>query len=251
MVSLRVYAELNDFVALDRRRREFDFGSAPSASAKHIVEAIGVPHTEVELLLLNGEPVSFDALPREGDRLAVYPRFASIDAAQFARLASLRGPLAQPPRFVADAQLGALARLLRMAGFDTRYDHRLDDGAIERVAHAEGRAVLTRDRALLMRRDIVHGAYVRALQPRAQLREVFERFDLASTTRPFARCMQCNGVVRPVSKAAVESALPERVRARHERFTRCEQCARVYWQGSHWQRMRAMLDSLGAASQAR
>lgn len=252
--TFRFYAGLNDFLARERRGRGFACGLAEAASAKHAIEALGVPHTEVALLLVNGAAAELSRPLADGDRVAVYPKFESLEVAapdtalDAVARAGNAAPSAGPLRFIADAHLGGLARLLRMTGFDTVFDPALHDADIERLAAAEGRTVLTRDRELLKRRGVARGAFVRALHPREQLRQVFDRFDLARSSAPFSRCMACNAALQAVEKAAVEANLPPRVRERQQRFSRCAACARVYWEGSHWQRMRALIDALLSAS---
>jgi uncharacterized protein with PIN domain len=239
--TFRFYEELNDFLAPERRGHEFDCRCARAATTKHMIEALGVPHTEVELVLVNGESTGFGRVLADGDRIAVYPKFEALDVTPLLRVRER--PL-RSLRFVADAHLGGLAHLLRMTGFDTLYDNHFDDAEIERLACTQQRVVLTRDRDLLKRRSIDHGCYVRALRSELQLREVFERLDLARSARPFARCLSCNGPLRPVDKAQIVALLPARVREHHERFSRCEGCARIFWEGSHWQRMRELVDTL-------
>ncbi|NLF53561.1 MAG: Mut7-C ubiquitin/RNAse domain-containing protein [Thauera phenolivorans] len=241
----RFYAELNDFLPPPRRRVAFTAACADKATVKHAIEALGVPHTEVELVLVNGESVDFDRLVQDGDRVSVYPRFEAFDIAPLLRV---RPQPLRLTRFVADAHLGGLARLLRMTGFDTLYDNGFADREIAAIAEREGRIVLSRDRELLKHRAITHGCYVHALKPRLQLAELFDRLQLARSARPFSRCMRCNGLLHAVDKAAVEARLPPRVRAAHTRFSRCEHCDRVYWEGSHWRRMRALVDTLMSSS---
>jgi uncharacterized protein with PIN domain len=144
-------------------------------------------------------------------------------------------------RFVADAHLGGLAKLLRLAGFDTLYDNHFHDDDIVTTAVREGRIVLTRDSELLKRKDVTHGCYVHALKPEQQLLEIFRRLDLAASAKPFSLCLECNAPLHPIAKADVLGSLPERVRERHERFATCEICRRLFWEGSHWQRMRRLL----------
>lgn len=236
--TFRFYGELNDFLPRERRGRDIDTPCARMATTRHMIEALGVPHTEVELVLVNGQAAGLDLLLEEGDRVAVYPRFTRFDVTDLAPLPAL------PPgrlRFVADAHLGGLARLLRMAGFDTIYDNGLRNDQIEVLAVEEERVVLTRDRELLKRRTIEYGCYVRALKAQDQLREVFERLGLAERARPFTRCLHDNAALRSVSKAEVLARLPPQVAATQEAFNTCDVCGRVYWQGSHWERMRGML----------
>ena len=242
--TFRFYEELNDFLAPQRRGHEFACRCARAATAKHMIEALGVPHTEVELVLVNGESVGFERALADGDRVAVYPKFESLDVTPLLRV---REQPLRSIRFVADAHLGGLAHLLRMTGFDTLYDNNFHDAEIERLALTQERIVLTRDRELLKRRSISHGCYVRAMHTEPQLREVFERLDLARSARPFTRCLSCNGLLRPVDKAQVLSLLPPQVRERHERFSTCEGCARIFWEGSHWRRMRELVDTLAVA----
>jgi uncharacterized protein with PIN domain len=237
--NFRFYGELKVFVAPARRQCTFACACAQDATVKHMVEALGVPHTEVGLLLVNGEPARFERLLREGDRVAVYPRFASID---IGAMAAARAPLAVL-RFIADAHLGGLARLLRMAGFDTLYDNGYADDRIEALAIDEARLVLTRDRELLKRRAIDHGCYVHALRPQAQLTELLGRLDLRAAAAPFTLCLHCNAPLRAVAKALVLDRLPPLVRAHQHDFRTCDVCLRVYWKGSHWSRMAAQLEA--------
>ena len=246
--TFRFYEELNDFLAPERRGREFSSTCARRATTKHMIEALGVPHTEVELVLVNGESVGFDRLVSDGDRVAVYPKFEALDIAPVLRV---RAQPLRVTRFVADAHLGGLARLLRMSGFDTLYDNHFRDDEIERIVSAAGRIVLTRDRDLLKRRAITHGCYVHALRSNEQLREIFDRLDLARSARPFTLCLHCNSPLRPIDKAQVAAELPTDVRAHYECFTFCDACGRVFWEGSHWRRMRAILDGLAESSSAR
>lgn len=240
-VTFRFYEELNDFLPPERRKRAFSVACALDASVKHQIEALGVPHTEVELILVNGASVGFEHRLRDGDRVAVYPKFEALDVTPLLRVREW--PLRRM-RFVADAHLGGLARLLRLAGFDTRYDNRFHDAEVEQLAVEEGRIVLSRDIELLKRRAITHGCFVRALRPWPQLDEIFERLDLFRLARPFSLCLICNAPLHEVEKEQVRERLPAAVRVGHEHFRICGSCGRVYWQGSHWRRMQARLDEL-------
>lgn len=236
--TFRFYEELNDFLAPARRRREFTVTCARAATTKHMIEALGIPHTEVELILLNGASVGFGAILREGDRVAVYPKFETFDITPLLRV---RDQPLRDTRFVADTHLGTLARLLRMMGFDTLYDNGFADDEIERIAAAQARIVLTRDRDLLKRRSITHGCYVHALRPQQQFREVFERLDLARSARPLTLCPGCNAPLHALAKTQVEHRLPQRVFELYDRFSTCEVCARVYWEGEHWEQIQSLL----------
>jgi len=244
--TFRFYEELNDFLPPVRRKREFDSLCAQAATTKHMIEALGVPHTEVELILVNGESADFTRLLQDGDRVAVYPKFETFDIAPLLRVRA--APL-RVTRFIADAHLGGLARLLRMAGFDTLYDNNAADSEIAVLSEQQERIVLTRDRDLLMRRSITHGCYVRTLKASQQLREIIDRLELADSMRPFTLCMHCNAPLHGIDKALIEEQLPPRVRARYQRFSTCDVCRRIFWEGSHWQSMCAVLRQLAPAAE--
>ncbi|WP_137176078.1 Mut7-C RNAse domain-containing protein [Massilia sp. HP4] len=241
--TFRFYQELGEFLPRDRRGRTFAAECARQSTTKHMIEALGVPHTEVEMVLVNGDESGFDRVLEDGDHVAVYSRFELIEVGPHGGIAQerLRERQRERMRFVADSHLGGLARLLRMAGYDTLYDNHYHDDDVEDLAENDDRIVLTRDRELLKRRSIVHGCYIHALDPPQQLRELFDRLDLAGGARPFSLCLHCNVALREVDKASVAARLPESVGALHDSFTICDNCLRVYWKGSHYKRMAALL----------
>jgi len=244
--TFRFYQELGDFLPRDRRGRTFVSECAQHATTKHMIEALGVPHTEVEMVLVNGQESGFDRLLEDGDHVAVYARYEVLELGPHDGVARelLREFPRERMRFVADSHLGALARLLRMAGYDTLYDNHYHDDEVEDLAASDDRIVLTRDRELLKRRAIVHGCYIHALDPPEQLRELFGRLDLGAGARPFSLCLHCNVPLREVDKASVLERLPESVRTLHDTFTTCDNCQRVYWTGSHYKRMAAFLEAV-------
>lgn len=239
--TFRFYEELNDFLPAERRRQSFTCECARGATVKHMIEALGIPHTEVELVLLNDESVGFERVIFDSDRLAVYPKFEALDISP---LLKVRAQPLRVLRFVADAHLGGLASLLRMSGFDTLYDNGFEDGEIAEIAAQQGRIVLTRDRELLKRRIISHGCYVHALKPSLQLRELYERLDLARSARPFSLCLHCNLPLHEISPELARPQVPPRIGALYSHFLRCDACQRVYWEGSHWRGMCALLAPL-------
>ncbi|WP_420994052.1 Mut7-C RNAse domain-containing protein [Cupriavidus sp. 30B13] len=242
--TFRFHEELNDFLPRARRGADCACACARAATVKHMIEALGVPHTEVELILVNGESSGFGRVLRDGDRVAVYPRFETFDITPLLRVRER--PLRET-RFVADAHLGGLAHLLRLTGFDTLYDNHFADAEIEAIAMREGRIVLTRDRELLKRRGVTHGCYVRAIKALPQLHELFARLDLARGARPFSLCLDCNAPLRRIGRAeaaGMAGRVPAGVLARQERFATCDRCRRVFWEGSHWRRMRGVVDEV-------
>jgi sulfur carrier protein ThiS len=194
----RFYEELNDFLPPQRRKVSFDLAFDRRASIKDMIEALGVPHPEIELIVVNGESVGFDHLVRDGDRVAVYPVFEAIDVSNAVRL---REQPLRRSRFVLDVQLGKLSRYLRLCGFDTLYRNDYDDADVATIAAEESRILLTRDRDVLKRRIVTHGYFVRSDRPRTQVGEVLRRFDLHDDVAPFTRCSRCNGPLHDIDKA--------------------------------------------------
>lgn len=242
-VTLRVYGDLRDFVDSDGDGHvQVPIGTA--RSVKDVVESAGVPHPEIDLLLVDGTSVGFGHLIVGGERVAVYPAFHAIDIG----VTSLVRPPAPAPRFVCDVHLGRLTRRLRLLGFDTWYRSDTDDGELADVTVSEQRILLTRDRGLLMRRVIVHGYCPRSDNADVQATEVLRRFDLAAQVAPLSRCARCNGLLHPVDKDAVLERLPARTRVEHQQFARCERCERVYWPGSHTTRISQFVEAARAAA---
>jgi uncharacterized protein with PIN domain len=211
---------------------------------KDAVEALGVPHTEVDLILLNGVSVGFDQALHDSDRVAVYPVFESVDVAGLTRL---RPEPLRVVRFVADVHLGTLARYLRLLGFDTLWRNDLDDDEIIDLSLAEKRIILTRDRGILRTARVSHGYWLRATQPLLQLEGVVRQLDLERLIAPYTRCMQCNGRLEPVSRDTAVPNVPRRIAERFSEFMRCVDCRRIYWPGTH----RLGLDALVARASRR
>lgn len=208
---------------------------------KDLIEGLGVPHTQVDLVLVNGQSVGFTHRVSDGDRVSVYPVFEAFD---ITGVSAVRPQPLRVVRFAVDVHLGKLASYLRLAGFDTLYQNDWDDRELAETAVREHRIVLTRDRGLLMRSAITHGHLVRETRPRAQLKEVLDRFDLWGSLRPFTRCPLCNGLTRQVDKSEIKDALPPRTATHYDQFWRCESCGHLYWRGSHFRALSALL-SLG------
>jgi len=242
VVECRFYGVLNDFLLPRRRGQTIRRPLTAPRSVKDLIESLGVPHTEVGLVVIGGEAVRFEQLVGPGDRVAVYPVFRSLSLGA----ESLPGPPPLPPdriRFVLDGHLGRLAAYLRLCGFDVAYWRVAADDALAHIAAAEGRVLLTRDRGLLKRSAVAHGAFVRSDRPRDQLVEILARFDLAGAVQPFGRCLECNGQLQPVAREEVATLVPPRVFREQADFRRCVECRRLFWPGSHHARMVRLLES--------
>jgi uncharacterized protein with PIN domain len=238
--TFRFYEELNDFLPPRRRKVDIRYAFRGRPAVKDSIEALGVPHTEVDLILANGRSVGFDYHLDDGDRIAVYPVFESLDITPLVRL---RPRPLRRMRFVLDGHLGKLARLLRLLGFDAlhRQDHRAADLI---AAEREGRIILTRNRGLLKTGCISRGYWIRATEPGDQVRELLRRFDLRREIKPFQRCLACNGVITPVAKEEIQDRLAAKTRAYYDEFRICGSCRRIYWKGTHYAQLKARVQSL-------
>jgi uncharacterized protein with PIN domain len=233
--EFRFYAELNFFVAPHLRNRAFAYRFPPDATVKHMIEALGAPHTEVELILADGEPVDFSFRMRSGARISIFPHFYTFDIPPDISLQARQTP---SDRFIADSHLGLLAKNMRMLGFDVLYHNNYSDAELVRIALHEQRIVLTRDRDLLIRKDVVRGCYLHATLCDEQLCEVFARFNLAPAVRAFSRCLICNGLLVSIDKQTAAGRVPQASGRLYNVFFECRGCGQVYWEGSHVLRMR-------------
>ena len=246
--SFRFYQELNDFLPLYNKKQQFTYSFKSNPSIKDAIEALGVPHTEVDLILVNGTAVDFSCRLRQGDRVSVYPVFESFDVSHVTRLR--KQPL-RNSRFILDVHLGKLARDLRMFGFDTLYENDYDDPEIVRLGVEEQRIILTRDIGILKHSDVTHGYWVRSTHPEEQLIEVMQRFDLYCQCRPLTRCIVCNGPIETVSKNEIHQRLLPRTKKFYSEFFFCRRCDRIYWKGSHYIKMSEKIrDTLKSISTA-
>ena len=233
--EFRFYGELNDFLSPDQYKRTIACKFSGHPGVKDPIEAFGVPHTEVELIIVNGLSVGFDYQLKPGDRVAVYPIMESLDVSSLSRL---REKLLGNPRFIMDVNLGKLAKHMRMLGFNSLYRNDYSDSEVVNIAVNEQRVVLTRDRRLLYNKQIIHGYWVRAVIVKDQVDEVLRRFGLYGRIYPFSRCLVCNGVLVPVTKGDIIDRLKPKTRRYYQVFHQCIDCQRIYWEGSHMEDMR-------------
>ncbi len=239
--TFRFYAELNDFLPGERRQVRFTHHVKTLASIKDTIESLGVPHTEVDLILVNGASVDFGYRVQDGDRISVYPVFEAFDISPLLRVRP--APL-RDSRFVLDVHLGRLASYLRILGFDTLYRNDYRDEELAAISHDQGRILLTRDRGLLKRSQVTHGYLIRADRPRDQVREVVRRFDLSGQISPFRRCSHCNTPLQPVNKEDVIQRIPPKTRERCQDFAACPCCHKLYWRGTHTARLERFFQTI-------
>lgn len=228
--TFRFYAELNDFLPPEKRQRVIPYMFRGSPAVKDAIEALGVPHVEVDLVIVDGRSMDFTYHLQSGDRVSVYPVFESLDIAPLVRLS---GRPLRHTAFIADVHLRKLARLLRLLGFDTVYSNDMDDAEIVAQAVKNRRIILTRDRELLKHNAVTHGYWVRSIEPVEQAREVVQRFDLRDQVKPFQRCVVCNGLIDPVDKQDVFSRIPPKTARWRDDYFICRDCGKLYWRGTH------------------
>lgn len=241
-VSIRFYEELNDFLAHQNRKRAYTIRCNDARSVKDVIEAEGVPHTEVDLILVNGESEGFEYQIHDGDRISVYPCFETLDICTVSRLG--RPPL-RSPSFIADVNLGKLCRNLRLLGLDCIYDHNAKDEKLAKMSQHLKRILLTRDRELLKRKIISHGLFIHNTDPIEQVKEVIRRIHLNRSIAPFTRCVKCNGKLFGIDKEQVAEQIPEETYQHIDQYYKCDDCQKIYWQGAHWKKLNQLLKHFG------
>jgi uncharacterized protein with PIN domain len=245
-ITIRFFAELNDLLPPAKRQRPFTHFFKGQPAVKDLIESLGVPHTEVDLILVNGESVGFEYCLQGGETVGVYPIFQAID---ISALTKVRPEPLSEFRFALDTHLGKLALYLRMVGFDSYYSNAATDDKLAAISAEKKRVLLTRDRGLLKRSKVLYGYWIRSTSPSAQLREVLQRFDLYSLLRPFQRCLRCNEVLQTIAKEEVFSRLPVKVREYCDVFHLCPGCGRLYWNGTHHEHMKEFIRQIQKENQ--
>jgi hypothetical protein len=237
--TFRFYASLNDFLPSHQQQKCFSYCFKGKPSIKDTIEALGVPHPEVELIIKNGEIVDFTEPVEEDDRWSIYPHFFSLAINHH----QLRPPL-EIPRFILDVHLGKLATKMRLLGLDTLYENNYTDAELANISAQQQRIVLTRDLGLLKRSIITYGYWIRHQSPQLQLQEVLNRFDLFSLITPFKRCVHCNGLINLVNKADVQDQLEPLTKEYYQEFYQCTVCNQIYWKGSHYPKLKRWIDTI-------
>jgi uncharacterized protein with PIN domain len=240
----RFYAELNDFLPVDLRFETLEREFSVPPTVKDAIEGLGVPHTEIDLIVVDGRSVDFAHVVADGELVSVYPMFESLDVSPVIRL---RPEPLRDTRFVVDANLGQLARYLRLLGFDTLYRKDFEDPEIASISVRERRVLLTRDVGVLRRREVTHGYFVRADLPRLQVVEVVTRFDLFDRLAPLSRCSNCNGELISVPKEDIAHRLEAGTRGTYDDYRVCTDCEQIYWKGAHHARITELVDEVLAA----
>jgi len=234
----RFYEELNDFLPEEKKKKQFEHNFSGRNSVKDMIESIGVPHIEIDLILVNGQSVDFNYIVQDKDEISVYPVFESFDISD---VQHLRSKQLRIPKFVVDVQLGTLAKYLRMLGLDTCYRNNLKKDEIIKISLQEKRVILTKDKSLLKRNEVTHGYWIRNKNTEEQILELINRFDLKNEIKEFSRCLQCNTELITVEKKKIEENLPPIVRQHQNEFYYCKNCDKIFWKGTHYEKMKARI----------
>jgi len=242
-VNIRFYAELNLLLPAKQRDTGFNYEIKKTRSVKDLIESIGVPHTEVDLIFVNDESVDFTYQIEGGEQIRIYPSSNNLDNP--ALIHNQPGALAEP-KFLLDVHLGRLATYLRMLGFDTLYRNDYDDPTLAHISAQQNRILLTCDRKLLMRNAVTHGYLVNSRKPRQQIHEVLKRFDLFDYQNERARCLRCNGIIHTVSKQAIATQLLPLTKKYYDDFFQCDSCDKIYWEGSHHSKIQTLVATVKA-----
>lgn len=235
------YDELNDFLPPARQSIVFPYQFVATPAIKDVIEAVGVPHTEIDLILVNGHSVNFDYRVYGFELVCVYPQCELSACIPLIHL--LPEPLPEI-KFIADANLGKLAIKLRLLGFDTLYRNDFADREIVALSLHEQRIILTRDKGVLKYSAAKHGYWVRNDAPKRQLKEVVCRLQLQSFFHPFTRCSVCNTQLQHIDKVLIKERLEEKTLLFVDDFMLCPGCKKIYWQGTHSERFRKYIDEL-------
>jgi len=233
-IRLRFYAELNNFLPARLRQISFDYSFPGPLIVREVIESMKVPLSEVDLILVNSKAVDFNYPVNELDYVSVYPVFEQFD---ISGISQLRKTPLFISRFILDAHLGKLAKYLRMFGFDTLIENDYPDSKIREIASKYSRIILTLDKDLLTSRDVTHGYYVRSIHPKEQLTEIIDKFDLHSQVSPFTRCLICNTELTIAGREDISEEIDKDTLHTFNEFYKCSHCMKVYWKGSHYERM--------------
>jgi len=235
------FNELNDFISKRKKRSLIPYRFEGNPTVKNVIESIGIPHTEIDIILVNNESVKFSYHLKNRDLIFVYPFSNYLNFSNVIHL--IENPL-DKPKYIVDVHLGKLAKYLRMLGYDTLYKNSYKDIEIIKIARNEKRIVLTRDLGILKNKDVILGYWLRSQNPKDQLIEVITRFNLISSIQPFHRCINCNGIIKKTDKGSVIDNLNSETIKYSDEFYQCESCKNIYWKGTHYYKMKKFIDDL-------
>lgn len=237
----RFYEELNDFLPRHRRRTDFEAEFGGKRSIKDMIEALGVPHTEVDLILADGRSVDFKYILQEGNRISVYPVFESLNIEDVTRLRKF--PLRRT-RFIADVNIGDVVKYMRALGLDVYFNPTVSLREIIEISRKEKRIILTRSKNLLKFSDVTHGIFLRPGTTVEQIKKILDCLDIKGSVSPFSRCLCCNSLLEAVPKEEIEDRVPPKARRIYNAYTHCKSCDKIYWRGTHYMNMKEVIGQI-------
>ncbi len=250
-VKFKFYGNLNDHLPLRKRVGSYSADVTPRSSVKDAIQSQHIPWVEIDFLKVNGNAVPLTILLHENDEIEVWPKdylpIGDLPIGDSPISDSLILPYTNPISFLLDVHLGKLAGYMRLCGFDTAYfNYDIGDSELVKQAAEENRVLLSCDRFLMMRKQLIWGYVVRNRDPKKQLVEVLEYFDLNDKTDPFRRCMSCNGELIKADESIIEQKAPPKVLKRFKDhlflYRECILCKKLFWPGDHYVKMLHLLD---------
>ena len=240
-VTFRFYEELNDFLPKHRRKIDFETTYKGKRSIKDMIEALGVPHTEVDLILVDGNSVDFDYILQDGDRVSVYPVFEALNITSVTHLR--KTPLRRN-MFIADINLGDIVKYMRALGFDIYYDVLFSSREIIDISKTENRIILTKSRKLLKFKEVTHGIFIRPGTTIEQIRRIIDYLDIKDDIKPFSRCLRCNSLLSAIEKKNILDRIPPKTMELCDEYVQCQSCDKIYWKGTHFINMKRTLKQI-------
>jgi uncharacterized protein with PIN domain len=238
-LRLRFHGDLNIFLGSKAVDAVIERQLAEKTSIKDVIESCGVPHPEIDLILVDKQTVGFDHTLANDTEVELFPVENRVTVHTEKRLQTVG-----IARFVVDGHLGGLMRNLRLLGFDVAYRQNADDRQLLEVMVHENRALLTRDRRLLMHAIVQHGYWPRSQNADEQTIEVVRRFDLSELIAPFTRCLRCNAPLEAAAKADIIDELEPLTKIYYDQFRRCPDCKQIYWSGSHFPKLQKRIEEI-------
>lgn len=203
-----------------------------------MIESLGVPHTEIDLILANGKSVDFNYILQDGDRVSVYPVFESLNITDVTLLREV--PLRRN-KFIADINLGDIVKYMRILGFDLYYDPLLSTREIIEISKKESRIILSKSKKLLKFKDVSHGIFIRPGTSTEQIRRLIDYLDIKDTIKPFSRCLRCNALLKSVAKEKILDRIPPKTKEFCDEYVQCQSCDKIYWKGTHFINMKKIV----------
>jgi uncharacterized protein len=240
-VSVRWYGELNDNLPAEQQYIIFNHHLESRIAVGEFASQCGIPIDLIDLVLVNGISVDSRYLLKNNDRAAFFPVFESFD---IAGVTKVREHPLREPKFILDVHLGKLASHLRMLGFDTLYRNDYTYDILCRISLQENRTLLSRNSSILEAGSLTHAYLIRNTNPRFQLLEVLDRFQLFSLAAPFSRCIECNSILQTIDMKDILLRIPAKVKEWCTEYRWCRACDRIYWKGSHYLKMKEFISSL-------